>query len=100
MSKRRTRKQKERAKHSFNVSWQPTKSKVKPKAKKDVSEAVVKGQTRNFIKGKKHESKRAKKAMVMGNYENLGMIRRNLVKSLVIASLILCLELVLYFRWQ
>ncbi len=89
MAKRRTRKQKEKAKHQFKVSW-------KPEAKSTLSEPVVKGQTEVDKKAKKRKGTKRKKAYYKDNSDNLGTIKRDLVKSLIIASLILALEVVLY----
>lgn len=89
MAKRRTRKQKEKVKHQFKVSW-------KPEAKSASSEPVVKGQTEVDKKTKKHKNIKRRKAYYKDSFDNLGTIKRDLVKSLIIASLILALEVVLY----
>jgi hypothetical protein len=99
LSKRRTRKQKEKAKHHFNLSWKPKSEIIEYKDKTEPREAVVKGQTKYHKKTRKTQISKSKYSEYTGNYENLGTIRHNLVKSLLIASLILSLELMLYFKW-
>ncbi|MFV1917546.1 MAG: hypothetical protein ACC618_03660 [Patescibacteria group bacterium] len=90
MAKRRTRSQKERARHQFTVSW-------KPEAKRSKSEPAVKRQfnnkaeTTNLLKGK--SKKTTNKAKMAG----LGTIRHDIARSVFIASLILSLEVVIYF---
>ncbi len=96
MAKRRTRKQKEKAKHSFAVSWKPSTLTSKPEAKKGKSEPIVKGQTTQAQKHKRDRHIKKKSADRLAKDEGLGTIKRDLVKSLIIASLILTLEVVLY----
>lgn len=93
MTKRRTRKQKEKAKHQFSISWEPTykSSNFKPSVKgqfKKPSSLKVKGRL---------SSKNAKKLAKAGN---LASIKRDIVKSLIITSFILALEIMLYLAWQ
>ncbi|MGD8744371.1 MAG: hypothetical protein PVJ52_02150 [Candidatus Woesebacteria bacterium] len=96
MAKRRTKKQKRGAKHPFAVSWSPKSSKQKPKAKKGNLEAIVKGQSKKSKRGKK-SSKRKKKHAYYSDYSyDIGAIRRDLIKSLSLASLIFSLEIMLY----
>jgi hypothetical protein len=100
MSKRRTRKQKEKAKHQFKLSWEPTSINTVAKDKTSSPKAVVKGQTKRDKKTEKLKNRKTKYAYITADYENLGTIRHNLIRSLLIASLILSLELVLYFKWS
>lgn len=99
MSKRRTRKQKEKAKHQFKLSWEPTSINTMAKDKTSSPKAVVKWQTEKLKKTEKHKNIKTENAYLTGDYEHLGTIRHNLIKSLLIASLILSLELMLYFKW-
>ena len=89
MAKRRTRKQKEKAKHQFKVSWKPEANSASP-------EPIVKGQTTQAQKHKVDKRVKMKSADRLAKDEGLGTIKRDLMKSLIIASLILALEVVLY----
>jgi len=100
MSKRRTRKQKEKAKHQFKLSWEPVPNQLKAKDKTSSPKAVVNRQTGKHKKSKKVKNIKTENAYLTADYENLGTIRHNLVRSLLIASLILSLELMLYFKWS
>jgi|GEM_PF-5078780 len=87
--KRRTKKQKLKAKHQFTVSWGETRKNTK-------NNILVKGQS-NSDKNKnvsrmKHSNKAENKAEVT----SLASTKRNLIKSLIVASLILSLEVMLY----
>jgi len=79
MAKRRTRAQKEKARHSFTVSWSPTPSVNQTEAKKARLEADVKKNTVYSVKGTK-----------------LGSIKKDIAKSLILSALILASEVVLY----
>ena len=68
----------------------------KPEAKIASTEPVVKGQSKTDNKAKKRKGVKRKNAYYKDNSDNLGTIKRDLVKSLIIASLILALEVVLY----
>ena len=76
------RKEKEAARHTFNITWSP--------------EASVKGQFKNErnkpnLKADAHDN-----AIVKPKDASLSIIKRDIVRSLIIASLILALETVLY----
>jgi hypothetical protein len=92
VAKRRTRKQKERAKYSFiktdeavpiNLSFKP----------------VVKGQTKNGLKSTKKRSSSAKKPKVSAKDMSFPEVKKELVKSLLLASLILGIEVMIYLAW-
>ena len=100
MAKRRTRKQKEKAKHRFVISRDPTGSAAKPQPKKSNSEAVVKGQTKKRFSLKKSKKSKAKIADLLAKDSGLASIKRDIVKSLILASFILGLEIMLYLRWR
>jgi hypothetical protein len=89
MSKRRTRRQKEKAKYKF--LYQPTGASNEP---------AVKGQISKAKKHKKHEITKDKMAVNTENIDDLASLKKNIGKSVILASLILSLELVIYLIWQ
>ena len=93
MSKRRTRKQKETAKHSFKVSWAP-------KPKKTVSEPDVKRQFQTHLKAKSPDKSKKEKSRFSVKDDNLASIRHDIIKSLGSAAIIVGLEVVIYLYWQ
>lgn len=96
MAKRRTRKQKEKAKHRLTVSWKPSTSSPKKAGKTASKKPRVKGQIKKASQAKEKSLHKAKKANSMAKDEGLSLIKRDIVKSLIIASLILSLEVVIY----
>ncbi|MEK7112901.1 MAG: hypothetical protein AAB875_06345 [Patescibacteria group bacterium] len=92
MATRRTRKDKEGAHHSFLYSWegQPeggqVRHGVKPQFKNEPK--VV---SRDFGKGKSADN--------LAKVGSLASIKRDMVKSLLLASLILGIEVVVYLAW-
>ena len=100
MTKRRTKKQKQKAKHPFTVNWEPRSSTYKPEVQSASSTAFVKGQTKSTKKSTKLSGAKTNSTENTAVYENIASIKHNLVKSLVISSLILSLEVVLYFIWH
>lgn len=100
MAKRRTKKQKSQAKNQYLLNWYPSSKEFKIEPKKSKSVPVVKGQFNNQIMSK------AKKARVVKNTESkakdasLALIRLDIIKSLVLASLILGVEVMLYLAWS
>lgn len=89
MAKRRTRKDKSTAKHSFTVSWDPTLSKSAVKSQKSQTEAKL---STNPL--------HTKNATNMALNLDLGSIKRDLVKSLSLSLFIIIFELVIYFFWK
>ncbi len=82
MAKRRTRKQKIQVKHKF--TFEPT----------------VKSQFKNEPKAillSKLDSKKAKK---LANLTVLASLKRDIIKSLILASLVLSLEIMIYLAWN
>ena len=69
--KRRTRKQKESVHHPFAVSWEPERARVKRETKIDPEAKIA-----------------------------LTTAKRDILKSLILASLILGMEVVLYLGWS
>jgi len=86
MAKRRTKKQKEGARHTFNLSWAP-------------SEAGVKGQFNSEPKRPKANTRKHESAISLAKDASLASIKKDIVKSLMVVSLILALEVVLYLAW-
>jgi len=93
MGKRRTRKQKEAAKHQFSISWTP-------KPQRSYPEASVKGQIENEPSHKLARGQRAKKAKLLAKEGNFEAYKADTLKSLILASIVLAAELVLYLAWK
>ena len=89
MAKRRTRKQKEKAKHTFSYNWENM-------PEKDFFEPHVKRQIKNQLQTANAEVTHSENAMLSAKDTSLASIKRNLIKSIIIASLILIAELVIY----
>lgn len=89
---RRTRKQKEEARHSFAISWSP-------EAKKGHSEPDVKGHLKNEAARPLGRASNANNADLLAKQASLASIKRDILKSIILASLILGAELVLYLAW-
>jgi|GEM_PF-6920014 len=88
MSKIRTRHQKERPKHSFVYQWQ---------AANTVTQAgPVKRQFNSEAKTNFGEANSKKNANILEKDTALEGIKKNILKSLILASFILAIELVLY----
>ncbi len=93
MGKRRTRKQKEAARHQFNISWTP-------KPERASTKANVKGQIINQPSPKPAQGQRAKKARLLAKEGSFEAYKKDTLKSLILASIILAAELVLYLAWK
>lgn len=93
MSKRRTRKQKEEVKHPFTISWHP-------EAKTTDSEANVNRQIKKPLDTIAAKSVETKSPKITAQYSDLASVKRDIVKSLSLASLILASEVVLYLIWR
>ena len=93
MASRRTRSEKEGAKHHFLYTWanEPRKPQVVPS---------VKTQIQNAPEGQVHPSESLNKAKTMAQVYDLASIKRGILRSLIMASLVLCLELVIYLAWN
>jgi hypothetical protein len=89
MAKKRTRKQKEKAKHQFTISWRPEPNSAS-------SEPDVKGQKKATSTSKAPKTSKQKDAYLLGNNLQLGTIRHDIIKSLVTASFMLGLEIMIY----
>lgn len=99
MAKRRTKKQKIKAKRQFTVSWEPTSDSKKPRHKTGLSKAIVKGQFKNQTKANLRTGSKQKYALFSGKASYLASIKKDLLKSVMLASLILALEVVIYLAW-
>ena len=93
MGKRRTRKQKEKARHQFNLS-------LTPQPQKASSEANVKSQIEIEPHIKAARGERAKKARILAKEGNFEAYKADTLKSLILASIVLAAELVLYLAWK
>lgn len=87
MAIHRTRKNKENPHYGFLVSWQP-------------AEPHVKGESKIESKAISFEAKGPKKADILAQAETGRFIKKDILKSLILVSLILILELVVYFAWS
>lgn len=92
MAKRRTRKQKESAKRWFEAPVIQESGKVS-------FEPAVKGQFKKEQKIAKVEKLRKEIPEYTAKVGSLSSIKREIVKSLVFASLILGIEVVIYLAW-
>lgn len=92
MAKRRTRKDKERAQHTFHYNWSP-------EAKKSQFTHNVKGQLKNEAKVTSRETSSSESADLLAQDTGLASIKHNIIRSLFLAGLILGIELVIYLAW-
>lgn len=93
MAKKRTRAQKEKAHHNFTISWDPSLKIQSPKAN-------VKRHFKNEASSKSIQAAKTIKANITEHSYDNKAIRKDIIKSLSLASLILCLELVIYLVWK
>ena len=91
--KRRTRKDKKEAKHTFTLSWEKGTSERK---KSD----TVKGQSSSRHEEKKSGTKPSKNAKGKAKAQFGKSIKKDILKSLALATIILSLEVMLYFIWS
>lgn len=100
MSKRRTKKQKAKAKHQFLLSWQPEPLTRKPKAKSGQFKATVKGQLKKQAHLGTNTRRKSNIPDFQAKNDPLALTKRDIVKSLILASFVLALELMLYLAWK
>ena len=93
MTKRRTKKQKKDPKHPFLVSWEGTPA-------KQSHESTVKRQNKTQAKANSKKSGQSKNAYLLEKGANLASVRHDIIKSLIITSFILGLEVVIYLSLQ
>ena len=87
--KRRTRKDKEKARHNITLTWEPSKE-------NPPRHELVKGQI-NLASNELSKGKRSpKKANISAKDDSYARIKHDIVRSLLLASLILSLVVVLY----
>jgi len=98
MAKKRTRRQKETAKHQFSVQWKPSSGKKnhKSEAKKDVFEADVKRQFKSEAEEGKFIPAKNKSTVDSDQKDNLKQIKKDITRSLIIAAIIIAAEMMLY----
>ncbi len=87
MSEHRTRKNKETPHYGFLVSWRP-------------NETGVKGESKISHDSLNTKTKHLKNADILAQELNSGSIKKDIIKSLILVSLILCVELVIYLAWS
>jgi hypothetical protein len=93
MGKRRTRKQKKEALHQFSYTW-------KNEPKKLRTEANVKRQSQTPLEANLRTSIPVKMAVNQAQVYDLASVKKDIVRSLIIASLIFGAELVIYLAWN
>ena len=93
MSKRRTKKQKQKAIHHFALTWSN-------EPKKSPSQPLVKGQFENKPNQANTLKPRSKNAVPTAKETSQDTIKHNILKSLLILSFILALEVVVYLVWR
>ena len=93
MSKRRTREQKEKAIHSFTVSWNANEN----KASQAINPINVKIQNQSPKIPVKITQQQKINTNYSDNLFNLASMKKDLLKSLTFAGLILASELMIYF---
>jgi len=96
MKKRRTRKQKESARHNLTVNWNEI-NLHEDASKSKLTEANVKRQKKSVSKVEIISKSNDKSADYMDKDSGLRSIKLDLVKSIAISILIVSIELVLYF---
>lgn len=95
MSKRRTKKEKINPKRNISISWQPEKT----EAKNSTSEADVKRQLLTDT-NKVHSIKEINKLTIFTDKNSsLASVKKDLIKSLIFAVLIVASEVVIYLVW-
>ena len=92
MSKKRTRKQKQNTKYTFAY-------KIINEAKNFNFEPTVKGQIKTVHKSALKSIRLLKNAEPTAKDRYQGYIRKDITKSLIIVSLILALEVMIYLAW-
>lgn len=90
MTKKRTRKQKISPHHHFEISWQRERS-------PNPTEAIVKGQFKNQDLGTDQKNNAGDNADLLTKQMEIEPIRRSVIKTLILAALILGSEVVIYF---
>jgi uncharacterized protein with von Willebrand factor type A (vWA) domain len=90
MGKRRTRKDKVEARHTVQISWSPEAS----------NKPGVKGQSKNTQKPEAIKISKRESAEQSAKESQIKAVKKDLVRSVLIALGIITLELVLYLAWN
>lgn len=93
MAKKRTKKQKQTARHSFTLSWKPSSSEAK-------SGSGVKRQFKSEAKTPTPKSATIESTVNPAQTNEVAKTRKNIIRSLILAGIILGTEVVLYFFWK
>jgi hypothetical protein len=93
MSKKRTRKHKIQAKHDFKISLEEGSGKLN-------FEPSVKRQSKITKKTSDKKLNRVKNSDSTVNLSNLGTIKKDITKSLILAGMIFASEIMLYLIWK
>jgi hypothetical protein len=96
MSKRRTRKEKLNPKRNITISWQPGVS----EAKNPDSEANVKRQLKKEENASPPKIKKNKLAVNTDKSTSLASIKKDLVRSLIFATLLIASQVMIYLIWS
>lgn len=91
MSKRRTREQKIKAQTKYQISLK--------REENQVTNIPVKSYFISEKQIRKAKKSLGNNSMNTEQYLNLKLIKKDLIKSLLVSSFILCLIVVLYFTW-
>jgi len=95
MTKKRTRKQKVEAHHRFSIEWQPALS----SSKNNIASSNVNTQMKDDKNVKKSDQSSNDTAVLSDKSYSLASIKKEVIKSLILAALILASEIVIYLNW-
>ena len=87
MAIQRTRKDKQSPHYNFLYSWTPSKAHVNRESKLGDKAVTVKLSA-------------SKKADIQAKEDSMGRIKKDIIKSLILVSFIIILELVVYLAWS
>ena len=93
MAQKRRKKEKVKAHHQFTISWLN-------EAKKGDSEPNVNRQFQGGLETKLSKRHSIKSVINMAKEESLPHIKHDITRSLILASLILGIEVVIYLIWH
>lgn len=92
MAKKRTKKDKVTARHQFTISWQPS-------TKNEHPQPTVKRQNKSDKMLASTKQDKPKYTDYLAKDEDVVKIKKDIIKSFMLVSLILGIELMLYFAW-
>lgn len=95
MSKKRTKKQKSQALHQFTVSWKPKNF----SHKRSQDKLSVNSQLNEPEKNIETKFSQTNFAEILGKNGSSASIKKEIVKSLILATFILASEIVIYLNW-